>query len=108
MTDSNSAVLSLKSACLIPGLSEDFAQRLEAAVLDCHQRPALSKARKVKIEFSIWPDPEDADDVLISPVVTSTTPARSIMPIRARRTRRNQLQFDFNLDDYEQGYEGQT
>ena len=80
---------------LSDGLAKDFCQQLEAAVLDCKQRPSLAAKREVSIKFTIIPHPEDPDDVLISPVTTRKTPARQIEPIRARRSRSNQLQFDF-------------
>ncbi len=92
----NTTQLSLKSVHLLsPGLEDDFTQQLEAAVQDCKQRPSLPDKREVTIKFTITPHPEDPDDVLIHPVTTRKTPARRIEPIRARRTTRNQLQFDF-------------
>lgn len=91
--------LSLKSLYLVPGLASDFEAKLQAAVRDVRERPALSKARKVKIELEVCPDPEDADDMLIKPVITATTPARSLQPLRARSNARNQLQFDFSEEE---------
>ena len=91
--------LSLKSAHLLPGLAEDFQQQLEAVVQDCRQRPSLAKKRTVTVKFTVIPDPEDPDDVLISPVISRATPSRQIQPIRARRTTKNQLQFDFVDED---------
>lgn len=85
---------------LSPGLAADFREQIEAAVLDCKQRPTLAEKREVTIKLTIIPHPEDADDVLINPVTTRRTPARKLEPIRARRTTRNQLQFDF-LEDGE-------
>ena len=91
--------LSLKSLHLLsPGLAEDFQQQLESAVADCKQRPSLSDKREVTIKLTVTPHPEDPDDVSIQPVTTRKTPARKIDPIRARRTPRNQLQFDFSAD----------
>lgn len=81
---------------LSSGLAADFSQQLEAAVNDCRQRPSLAAKREVTIKLTITPHPEDPDDVLIEPVTKSKTPARKIEPIRARRTQRNQLQFDFS------------
>lgn len=93
----NTSELSLKSLHLLsPSLADDFRDQLEAAVKDCQQRPALAKKREVSVKLAITPDPEDADDVLIFPVTTSKRPAREIQPIRARRTPKNQLQFDFS------------
>lgn len=92
--------LTLKSLHLLSdGLAVDFDEQLEAAVLDCRQRPSLSARREVTIKLTITPHPEDPEDVLIEPVTTRKTPTRKIESVRARRTRRNQLQFDFNLED---------
>jgi hypothetical protein len=85
---------------LSPGLADDFRQQLEAAVLDCKQRPSLSEKREVSIKLTVTPHPEDPDDVSIQPVTTRKTPSRKIDPIRARRTPKNQLQFDFDPEDY--------
>lgn len=95
----NTAELSLKSLHLLsPGLADDFQQQLEAAVMDCKQRPSLGDKREVTIKLTVTPHPEDPDDVSIQPVTTRKTPARKIDPIRARRTPKNQLQFDFHED----------
>lgn len=83
---------------LSPGLATDFAEQLESAVADCRQRPSLAKDREVTIKLKVKPHPEDPDDVIIEPVTTRKTPARIIEPIRARRTHKNQLQFDFFED----------
>lgn len=92
--------LTLKSLAIFsPGLAADFDQQLEAAVLDCKQRPSIAAAREVSIRLSIVPHPEDADDVLISPVTTRKIPTRKIEPIRAMRATRNQLLFDFSEED---------
>lgn len=91
------ATLTLATLANLSGdLAEDFSQQLEAAVADCKQRPSLAKRREVKLTLTIYPDPNDPDDVLIEPVTTRKTPARTIQPVRARRTARNQLQFDFS------------
>ena len=84
---------------LSPDLADDFRQQLEAAVQDCHQRPSLAKKREVTIKLTIEPHPNDPDDVIISPVTTRKTPARKIEPIRARRTAKHQLQFDFSEEE---------
>jgi hypothetical protein len=84
---------------LSPDLAEDFKQQLESAVADCKQRPSLAEKREVAIKLTVLPHPQDPDDVLIQPVTTRKTPARKIDPIRARRTPRNQLQFDFDAAD---------
>lgn len=79
---------------LSEGLADDFAEQLTAAVLDCRQRPALAQKREVTLKLTIHPDPEDPDDVLITPVTTRKTPARKIQPVRARRSHQDKLQFD--------------
>jgi hypothetical protein len=84
---------------LSPELADDFAQQIEAATADCRQRPSLAKKREVSIKLTIIPHPEDPDDVLIAPITTRKTPARHIQPIRARRTPKNQLQFDFTEEE---------
>ncbi|MBD3674376.1 MAG: hypothetical protein HUJ26_12700 [Planctomycetaceae bacterium] len=91
--------LTLKSLHLLsPDLAADFQEQLEAAVRDCQQRPSLSKKREVTIKLAVTPHPSDPDDVEIEPVMTSKTPARKLEVVRARRTSRNQLQFDFDSE----------
>lgn len=91
-----SATLELSTLHMLsPDLADDFSQQVEAAVADCRQRSSLAKPRIVELKLTITPHPEDPDDVLIEPVTTRKTPARHIMPIRARRTTKNQLQFDW-------------
>jgi hypothetical protein len=91
------ANLELKTLHLLSDdLTVDFVQQIEAAVLDCKQRPSLSAKREVSLKLTVTPHPEDPEDVVILPVTTRKTPARKIDPIRARRTGRNQLQFDWN------------
>ncbi len=92
----NSATLGLETLHhLSEGLRDDFRQQIEAAVLDCKKRPTLPDKREVTLKLTITPRPEDPDDVLIHPVTTRKTPARKIEPVRARRSRSNQLQFDW-------------
>lgn len=96
----NTAELSLKTLWqLSPDLADDFQQQLEAAVADCKQRPSLAVKREVKLTLTITPHPQDPDDVEIQPVTQRKTPARKIDIIRARRTPRNQLQFDYTKED---------
>lgn len=82
-------------------LAVDFFQQIEAVVLDCRQRPSLAAKREVTLKLTVTPHPEDPEDVVILPVTTRKTPARKIDPIRARRTQRNQLQFDWNEEEHE-------
>ena len=97
---SQTSQLTLKSLHLLSAdLADDFSQQLTAAVMDCKQRPALGEKREVTIKLTVTPDPQDPDDVLIQPITTSKTPARKIQAIKARRTPRNQLQFDFQEED---------
>ena len=92
--------LTLRSLHLLsPGLADDFAEQLENAIRDCRQRPSLAAKREITLKIAITPHPEDPDDVSIAPVTTSKTPARKIDPVRARRTPKNQLQFDFSDED---------
>jgi len=93
------AALKLETLHLVSDdLKSDFERQLATAVADCRQRPGHGKARKVRLELKIIPHPDDADDVLITPVNTLTIPAREFDPKRARRTRKDQLQFDFGED----------
>jgi len=80
---------------LSEALTDDFEKQLKAAVADCAARPGCIKPRTVKIELRICPHPMDEDDVIIEPVITSKTPSTKLDAVRARRTRNNQLQFDF-------------
>jgi len=89
------ATLTLETLHLIPGLQADFDQQIEALVADCKRRPAIAKKRTLKVELDIIPHKEDPEDVLIFPVVSTKRPATTIDPIRGRRTRIGQLQFDF-------------
>ncbi|QDV56482.1 hypothetical protein [Rosistilla oblonga] len=94
---SHTTELSLKNLHLLsPDLATDFTEQLHAAVLDCRQRPSLAEKREVTIKLIVQPHPEDPDDVTIQPVTSRKTPARKIDVVRARRTTRNQLQFDFD------------
>ena len=93
--------LTLRSLHLLsPGLADDFQQQLEAAVMDCKQRPSLSAKREITIRLTVIPHPEDPDDVLIQPVTTRKTPARKIERVRARRTPRDQMLFEFADEDF--------
>ena len=92
------APFKLENLHLIPGLQEDFNRQVEALVADCKQRPALAKARSVKLEIEIEPHVSDPEDVWIRPKLSTKRPATSIDPIRGRRTRAGQLQFDFAED----------
>ncbi len=99
MSDNTITAASIRGQC--KDLSqEDFDKQLTALVEDCKARPGINKARELTLKLRIKPHPEDPDDVMISPVTTRKMPARGIEPIRARRTPRNQLQFDW-MDDGE-------
>lgn len=80
-------------------LADDFRQQLESAVADCRQRPSLADKREVTLKLVIIPHPQDSDDVIIKPVTTRKMPARYLDDIRARRTDKNQLQFDLTPPD---------
>lgn len=90
------ATLTLQTLHLVsPDLEEDFRQQLEFAVADCRQRPSLAKKRTVVITLEITPHPQDPDDVVLQPITQRKTPSRVIEPLRGRRGRNDQLQFDF-------------
>lgn len=90
------ATLKLETLHLIPGLREDFDRQIESLVADCKTRPGITKKRSLKVEIMIVPHKEDPDDVVILPVISTKRPATEIDPIRGRRTRNGQLQFDFD------------
>lgn len=49
----HTAELSLKTLWqLSPGLADDFQQRLEAAVMDCKQRPSLASKREITLKLT--------------------------------------------------------
>lgn len=89
------ATLKLETLHLVPGLKAEFDQQMESLVADCKRRPGLSKVRKLKIEIEVKPTTDDADDVWIQPLVSSSRPGTAIDRVRGRRTRTGQLQFDF-------------
>jgi hypothetical protein len=82
-------------------LKDDFEKQLKAAVADCRARPGCSKPRSIHVELKITPSDGDPEDVVIAPVVKSKTPASALVPILARRSKLDQLQFDFEADDDE-------
>lgn len=95
------AALSLETLYLLSeDLTADFSEQMRTAVSDCRRRPADNKFRTVQVTLRLKPHPDDADDVLIEPVTTLKTPARKLDSIRARRSKQDQLQFDF-LEDGE-------
>lgn len=92
----SSATLTIEALHLLsPDLAEDFKQQLDFAIADCRQRPSLAAKREVHLRIESTPHPQDPDDVVIQPITTRKTPARKIEPIRGRRGRNDQLQFDF-------------
>ena len=92
--------LTLKSLHLLSDtLSDDFAEKMQAAVRDVRQRVGLSANRTVTIKLSVKPHPEDADDVSLQCEVTSSTPARKHESLRLiRNNKTNQLRFEFSED----------
>ena len=90
------AALKLETLHLLSDeLTRDFEEQMKTAVADCRKRPSHGKARTVKVELKLTPHLDDPDDVAIEPVTTLKTPARALDPIRARRSRQDQLLFDF-------------
>jgi hypothetical protein len=77
-------------------LKRDFTEQMKTAVADCRRRPAYAKPREVHVRLKITPHADDPDDVLIEPITTLKTPARPLDKIRARRSKNDQLQFDFD------------
>jgi len=69
-------------------LAEDFDSLLAAAVRDCQQRPAMTKAREVRISVRITPDQTDPADVIVQAAVGAKMPGRSAQ-IMIRRTLRS-------------------
>lgn len=67
------ATLKCETLHLLPGVAEDFDEQVKQLVDDCRKRPAVTKDRVLKVE----------------------QPARTHDRVRARRSARNQLQFDF-------------
>jgi hypothetical protein len=90
------AILKLETLHHVPGLSADFNRQIESLVADCKARPGVTKKRSLKVELMIVPHKEDPEDVVILPVISTKRPATEIDPIRGRRTRAGQLQFDFD------------
>ena len=88
---------------LSPDLTADFTHQLSVAVRDCKEKPQVKDPREVTVKLKIRPHPEDGDDVLITPVTTIKMPPRKNESIRARRTHRGQLQFDFADEQEETG-----
>ncbi len=94
-----SAELRLETLHLMcPDLPDEFAKIMQSLVKDCRQRPSVNKDRSMKIEFKVRPHPNDPDDVLIHPVVSSRQPSRDLETQRARTNRTNQLIFDYDFE----------
>lgn len=95
-TEPTTATLTLETLHIVSDeLAQNFDQQMAIAVADCRQRPSQTDKRTVTIKVAIQPHPDDPDDVLIEPVTTLHVPSRKIDSLRARRTRADQLQFDF-------------
>ena len=94
--EATTATLTLETLHIFSGeLAESFDQYMVTAVADCKDRPGHHDKRVVTIKLVITPDEQDEDDVLIEPSVSVSLPCRKIVSTQARRTRNDQLQFDF-------------
>ncbi|PQO39372.1 hypothetical protein C5Y96_05825 [Blastopirellula marina] len=96
------AALNLETlAQLDPELAELYAELLTEAVQDCKARPHLQKARTVVLSLSMVPVEDDPEDVCLEWNVGLKTPSSVKTrnpkrgPVRARRSKTDQLQFDF-------------
>lgn len=96
------AALTLASLHQIdPELADMFKEALGEAVADCKARPGLFKVRRLTIELRMHPVENDPEDVSVEAVVGLNTPGSSKTrnpkrgPVRARRSKTDQLQFDF-------------
>lgn len=82
-------------------LAEMYAELLTEAVQDCKARPNLQKARTVVLSLSMVPVEDDPEDVCLEWNLGLKTPSSSKTrnpkrgPVRARRSKTDQLQFDF-------------
>lgn len=83
----------------LPGLQEELDSRLREAIRDCTAKSQLKKARVVRVELHFTPAADDENDIFVEPRVSSKFPTQPLKPITARRTRGNQLQFDFDDED---------
>lgn len=78
-----------------PDLANQFDRVLKELVMDCRERPGVSKDRKMTIAVHVKPHPNDPEDVLLYPVMGSRRPAVEFEAHRLRTSRSNQLIFDF-------------
>jgi hypothetical protein len=84
-----------------PKAAADFLDKLRAAVLDCKENPDQKKDRHVKLKLLISPRPGDPDDVVITPVIESKTPAKEHESFYSRGSKTGQLKFDFAEEETE-------
>jgi hypothetical protein len=87
------SVFKLETIHKVGHLGEDFDALLTAAVRDCKERPAMTKAREIKLTVKVTPHKDDADDVVVQTEVTGKTPARSALPYLMQTTANNGLKF---------------
>lgn len=86
---------------LSEGFSEDFGQQLQAIMADCKERPSIAAKRTIQLKLSVVPHPENPNEVLVEAVASCKVPARKMEPIRAIRSKRNQLLFGFPQEEKE-------
>jgi hypothetical protein len=82
-------------AALSPPVDVAFAEHLRRVVLDCRDRPADSKPRKVTLEVTIVPQPQGdvCDDVALTFQVKDTVPVRKSRSYHLGVQRNGQLIF---------------
>ena len=86
-------LFNLASLHKIGTLADDFDAQFAAAVRDCRDRPQMDKAREVVLRIKVVPSPSDKDDVIVTPVTTSKTPAREILPYLMQTNSKGQARF---------------
>lgn len=96
------AALSLETLHqLDPELAEQYELLLTEATQDIKTRPHLSKARTVVLQLSIVPVEDDPEDACLEWTLGLRTPSSNKTrnpkrgPVRVRRSKTDQLQFDF-------------
>lgn len=95
----NTSTLGTLTLHRLPGLQEELDSRLREATRDCTAKPLLKKARVVRVELHFTPSADDEADIFVETRVSSKFPTTPLKPITARRTRGNQLQFDFDEEE---------
>ena len=56
-------------------VTKDFNLQLQKIVSDCRKRPSCNEARSINLNIEALPSENDADDVIITCIVSSKIPA---------------------------------